>query len=349
MKGMPEVEALNAIVMTIPENKTARQKTVSLLQSRLFRIAVSVLLLGLLLTRLDLRELGSILGNVSPGLLLLGVFVFLVANMISVFKWRLIIQAQGADVSFFLLVSFFYMGLFFNNFLPTTFGGDVVKAFKLAKITGRGAEAASSVVLDRASSMFGLLLIAVVPALVQLRLLGGWVVLLVLAMLAIFLLLIVVVASKRIARRLGGLWLFRFDPFGLRLHLKSFYFSLHEFRNRGGTLAWVLLISLVYQVVHILTVYVLALALGIDVQLVYYFIFIPIVLAIGMIPVSLNGLGVREGAWVLLFSQVGISTAAAFSMSILNLLVMMVVSLAGGVFYIFDKTARVPDGDTTNG
>ena len=323
------------------ETKTTRDRLSALFSSRLFRAAVSIGLLAALLATVDLRELGSTLGSVSPRLLALGVLVFLIANMVSISKWSLIISAQGDRVSFFYLTTLFYIGLFFNNFLPTNFGGDVVKAFKLSRTTGHGAEAAGSVVLDRVSSVLALLLIAVVPALIELRLLGTGILLLVLGMLLLLVLLIGLFASERAARRLGGL--FRADPFGVRKHLRSFYYSLHEFRGHKSTMLWVILISLAYQVLQVLTVYVLALALGIGVPLVYYFIFIPIVLAVSMVPISLNGLGVRELTWVVLFGQVGVSQAEAISMSILAFLVMTVVSLAGGVFYMFDRS--VPSRD----
>ena len=292
-------------MMATTEKGTARERASALFGSRLFRAAVSLLLLGTLLATVDLRELGSILGSVSPRLLALGVLIFLVANMVSVYKWRLIVQAQGDRVSYFYLTTLFYIGLFFNNFLPTNFGGDVVKAFKLFRATGRGAEAASSVVLDRVSSVLALLLIAVVPALAELRLLGTGVLLVVLGMLALLGLMVLLFASERTARRLGGLS--QANLFGIRKHLKSFYYSLHDFRGRKVTLLSVMAISLAYQGLQILTIYVLALSLDIDVPLVYYFIFIPIVLAVSMVPISLNGLGVRELTWVILFAQVGVS------------------------------------------
>ncbi len=322
--------------MTVTEPGSMRSRLSALFGSRLFRAAVSIGLLAALLVTVDLRELGSTLGSVSPGLLALGIFVFLVANMVSVSKWSLIISAQGERVSFFYLTTLFYIGLFFNNFLPTNFGGDVIKAFRLSRATGHGADAAGSVVLDRVSSVLALLLIAVVPALVELRLLGTGLLLLVLGMLALLALLIGLFASERAARRLGGL--FRADPIGIRKHLKSFYYSIHDFRGQRRTLLSVMLISLAYQGLQVFTVYVLALSLGIDVPLVYYFIFIPIVLAVSMVPISLNGLGIRELTWVVLFGQVSVSQAEAISMSILAFLVMTVVSLAGGVFYMFDRT-----------
>ncbi len=332
-------------MMAPAEGDGHRGRLSRLLGSRAFRFAVSFLLLAVLLSRLDRGQLASTLAHVRPGLLLLGTLVFLVANLVSIYKWRLVIDAQGDRVSFFRLTRIFYIGLFFNNFLPTNFGGDVIKAFKLARETGHGADAAGSVALDRAGSIFALLLIALPPALLELRLLGTTVAIVVPAMIGCFLLLVLVAANDRVARRLGRLLPAHFDPFGTRRHLKSFYYSLHSFRDHKRMLAALLLVSLAYQGLQIVTVWVLALSLGIETAPVYYFIFIPVVLAVSMIPVSLNGLGVREGAWVLLFSRVGVPAAAAFSMSILSLLVMTVVSLAGGVFYMLEGAAPMPGGD----
>lgn len=316
----------------------------ALLRSRLFRAAISVALLALILTRLDLEELGETLSSVSPGLLALAFFMFLAVNLVNVGKWLLIIRTQeqaGArpPVTFFQLTAIYYMGLFFNNFLPTNFGGDVMRVWKLARLTGQPHDAAGSVVLDRVSSIFALLAIAVVPALIELRYLGVGLALAVLGMFLLLALIITMFASQRITRKLARFPVLRADPFGLRRHLKEFYYSLYRFRGHMGKMIELMLISLFYQGINVSTVFVLGLALGIHISLVYYFLFIPVVLAVGMIPVSLNGIGVREGAWVLLFSQVGVTSAEAFSMSVLSLLVVTTASLAGGVFYLFDRTA----------
>ncbi|MHB1391299.1 MAG: lysylphosphatidylglycerol synthase transmembrane domain-containing protein [Thermoleophilia bacterium] len=316
----------------------SRNGVMALLRSRVFRAAVSILLIALLLLTIDLRSLGETLSHVSAGLLALAVLTFLVTNMTSVYKWRLIVQAQGARVSWPYLTSIFYMGLFFNNFLPTNFGGDLVRIYKLSRATGSMVDATSSVVMDRASSTFALLTIALVATLLQLRLLGGRLALSILAMLVLFLLAIGLFASEKVARRLARFPLLKGDPFGLRRHVRSFYYSLNQFRNQKRTVATVLAISLVYQGLYVVTVNLLALSLGIDLPVAYYFLFIPIVIAVGMVPFSLNGLGVREGAWVVLFTQAGVPAAAALSMSVLNFLMITAVSLLGGVFYLLDPS-----------
>jgi hypothetical protein len=338
--------------MNQADGSSGSSRIPSWVHSRWLKVAVSVVLLGLLLWRIDINEIGRTLQDVSLELLALGTGIFIFTNLVSAYKWRLIILAQGEKVSYGYLAALFYIGLFFNNFLPTNFGGDVVKAYKLSRVTGRAADAAGSVVIDRVTSTIALLTIAAVPALLELSLLGTGIALVVLAMLVFAALIVVFFTSERFARRLSGLRIFSYDPFGFRRHLKSFYYSLHDFQQHKTTLALVMLISLIYQGLQIITVYVLALSLGIEVSLIYYFLFIPIVLAVGMLPVSLNGLGVREGAWVLLFGQVGVSPAQAFTMSVLSFFVMTLVSLIGGFFYLFDRALPAADaspGDAETG
>ncbi len=318
-------------------------------RSRLLKTAVSAALLALLLTRVDLGALADSLRNVDPGWLALGTLAFLVANLVSVYKWRLILQAQDVPAPYFYLTTLFYIGLFFNNFLPTNFGGDVVKIFKLSRSTGRSVEAAGSVAMDRATSTLALLVIAAAPALFQLRLLGPRMVALILAMLGVALLLIILVVNEKAARRLGGLPLLRLDPMGMRRYLVGFYYELHRLQKQRSVMAAVMAVSVIYQCISVSIAYLLGRSLGIDISILYYFLFIPVVLAVSMIPLSLNGLGMREGAWVLLFSQIGVASAAAFSMSILSFLVITVVSLAGGVFYLFDRATPATQSEASRG
>lgn len=328
--------------MTQSNQAERRRRVTGLFQSKLLKAAFSVLLLALLISRLNLSEIAGALGRVVPALLLSGVLVFVAASLLSVVKWQLILKAQGMRVGYLYLVSLFYIGFFFNNFLPTNFGGDVIKVFKLSRVTSRPVEAASSTFLDRASSTFALLLIAIAPAIIELRLLGIGTTAAILILFFISLVAIFLVANASIARRLGRLPLLNLDPFGMRRHVRNFYFSLHEFRQRKGPLAAVLAISLVYQATQIFAIYLLALSLEIHLSILYFFILIPVIQTVSMIPLSLNGLGVREGAWVLLFGQVGVPLPEAFSMSILSLLVMTATSLFGGVLYLFDRSPSLP-------
>lgn len=302
-----------------------------------FRAAVSIAVLGALLLKFGVGEVIAELGRAKPELVAAGVLVYLASNLVNIAKWQLILAGQGDRVPFRSLFSIFYVGIFFNNLLPTSFGGDVVRVMRLSRLTEKPAAAAGSVVADRMSSTIALLVIAVVPALFQLRLLGwGWAAL-VITMFVLSVLAIALLASERVVLRLGRLPLLRGSLMGLREHVRHFYYSLYDLRGQKKTLALVMLVSLAYQALQIVCIYLLGLSLGIETAIVNYFLFIPIVLAVSMLPFSLNGLGIREGAWVALFSLVSVPRTAALSLSLMTLLLMTVVSLLGGFFYLFDR------------
>ncbi|MHB9052606.1 MAG: lysylphosphatidylglycerol synthase transmembrane domain-containing protein [Thermoleophilia bacterium] len=326
----------------LPQTSSGRHRLKAVLSSRLLRAGISVALLTLLLVRTDLSQLGDTLRGVSFSMLAVAFLIFLICNLVNVYKWQLIIRKQGLQVSNVYLTKLYYMGLFFNNFLPTNIGGDVVKIWKLSKITGKGHDAVSSVVIDRAGSTLGILLLALVPTMFRLSQLGQNVAVPIFAMFFIAVLLIAFLSSERAVRALGRFRLFRADPFGLRKHLKSFYYSLYQFREHKLTLVLFMIWSLIYQALHILTVYFVALALDIEIPAYYYFLFVPVVMAVTMLPISLNGVGTREVTWVLLFRQViedpELARTLAISLSFLSFVVISVVSLAGGAFYLFDRS-----------
>lgn len=332
-----------------PENAGIGSRLKGLLKSRLLRAGVSIAILAVLVWKINIGQSLSELAAARLWLVGLGFLIFIAASAVCTGKWQLILRTQGINASFPYLFSLFYIGFFFSNFLPTNFGGDVIKIMRLAKTSGRPADAAGSVVLDRASSTLALLLIAVVPALVRISHLGTATVALIIGMLVTALLTVFLMLHTPTARWLSSLPGLRMDPLGLRRHLRDFYFSLNRFGNHKGTLALILAISLFYQALQIIAIWLIARSLAIDLPFIYYFILIPILYAIIMVPVSLNGLGVREGAWVMLFTQAGTTGPQAFSMSILSLLVITAASLIGGIFYLFDRTQPVPRGETDHG
>jgi len=91
----------------------------------------------------------------------------------------------------------------------------------------------------------------------------------------------------------------------------------------------------VVQILRVLLSYYVARAIGIDVSINYFFLFIPIIFLILMIPISIGGFGIREGASVLLFASVGVNQADAFMMGLLTSFVIMLYSIPGGLLFVF--------------
>ncbi|MDO8473709.1 MAG: lysylphosphatidylglycerol synthase transmembrane domain-containing protein, partial [Dehalococcoidia bacterium] len=110
--------------------------------SRIVRPVVSIALLAFVLLRTDLGELWQVVSDASIMVLPIGLVTVVQAVLVSAYKWRRLLCVQGVNVPLPKLFVFYMVGLFFNNFLPTSIGGDVVRIADVAKHTGKGAEAA---------------------------------------------------------------------------------------------------------------------------------------------------------------------------------------------------------------
>src|SRR5688572_28560658 len=128
----------------------------------ILRPLVSLALLGLLFWKLGAAELWSVLREADVLWLAVGAGLVLVALLVSAWKWQLLLTAQGLSVPIPALFTSYLIGLFFNNFLPSNIGGDVLRVHDVAKRTGQASAVAASVIAERLLAGLALALTAVV-------------------------------------------------------------------------------------------------------------------------------------------------------------------------------------------
>lgn len=302
---------------------------------RLLRPVVSVVLLFFLLRNAGIAEAWTLVA--MSDLLLIGVAVLLViaAVAVSAYKWQWLLVAQGVRVPLSRLFSSYLVGLFFNNFLPTNIGGDVVRIADVARYSGRAAEAAASVVGERLLAALALGITASAGLLLSYQLSGQFTGL-VIAVLAISTIIVVLFASPPAQRTLGR-WIKLPNVFSLRQRLSRFAAAMALSLRNPWIVLWVIILSLVFHATVVLFTYYTFLALGAPVPLVYCFLFVPIISAIQMLPISVSGFGVREGAYVYFFGWVGLSATQAVTASLMFWALVALVSLAGGIIFAVRK------------
>lgn len=260
-------------------------------------------------------------------------------QVLSAWRWHLLLAPVRLSVRFVRLAAFYFIGMFFNLFLPTIVGGDAVKAILLARETGAPARSAVSVFMERNVGLLALLVIAGVAAWLAppVDLFGLRLTVLTLLLAAGYVAANVVLFSApayRLADRIVGLT--RLSR--LRLRAASIYEAVTPYRSPSfGTFVAVLL-SFAFQFIVIGVVFLNAFALTLDVPLSAVAVFVPLVSLAGMIPVSVNGLGVREALYILLFGSVGVPAELAVSLALLYLGVTLAASLPGGVAYALLRT-----------
>jgi len=233
-------------------------------------------------------------------------------------RWQVLLRAKGIKRPQKELLSLYFIGAFFNNFLPSSIGGDVVKAYKLGRKTSEGVESAVSVFMERFMGLLALFLIST-GAMISVYKWRG---------LAAFIGIWVAVAF--------GFWLLKFIK---KYHplLKKVYNSIYAFKDSKSALGEALFWGFVVQVISIVSQYVMFLALNVKLDFVYSFFILPLINFVAFLPITFNGLGVQDGMYVYFFGNMGYDPNQILAVSLIFHVSRMVVSLIGGILYAVEK------------
>lgn len=317
----------------------------------ILQVLLSLILLLFLLNRVGLQEVIEVLSRLNLAWYIPAFLLFLTNIVIRAYRWYILYHSLNVRPSFGRLVYLYFVGFFANNFIPTGFGGDVVKVVSLRQQYGRGTEALSSVVMDRVTGLLGSSLIALV-ALVWNTLRQTNTVELPAA-------LWVTIALLSIGIPLGFLLLRWTNPF---VTLKSnfpqigripFYGKFEDLadtvkRYPFPILIRALVISIPFTIILIIIQYSIAMALDVDLPLSVFPLFVPIIAILNLLPFAFNGLGVREVVYSLLFVPVGAAPEEAVAMSLAFYFLRFGAGLVGGVLYAWSSLShllRSPQAD----
>ncbi|MFL6196105.1 MAG: lysylphosphatidylglycerol synthase transmembrane domain-containing protein [Thermoanaerobaculia bacterium] len=274
------------------------------------RLAVSAALIAWILLRTPFREVAAAFLSADLRFVLAALALVPFGYLASVSRWRLLIRAQGGDAGLPYLVRSFFVGVFFNNFLPSTIGGDTVRAIDTAR-AGTGRPRAVAVIFtDRFVGLLALMLLALGGVLVSGRLtqrvpaLYAWVIG---GAAAMALLAVVLLRSKR-------------------------FEALRAFRPPvlAAAFGW----SLFLQLLVVLNGWFLARALHVPIPLPYFFLIVPLALFVMMLPVSINAIGVRENVWAFFFAAFGVAAAKGVALAWLDYGLVLLQAVIGGILYM---------------
>ncbi len=299
-------------------------------RQRLFfwlRMAASAVMLGALLSRVSWATLlpadqGAAMAWVAVGLALL-----LAAVILATLRWQRVLTALELPTPLPPLLAHNLAGQFVANFLPSTVGGDVLRVTRLSAANGQGPASFASVVLERLTGFFILPFITLAAVAVDPELLGlgratDVALVLSLGTLVVAVALLALAASQTLGGRLAGRE--RWWRFVAAVHL-----GVAQIRRHPGALAAVVSTALAYQLAIVVAAWAGAHALGIELGWFAAMAFVPVVAMAQVLPVSVNGLGLREGALVLLLGPLGVPTTEAVALGLLLYVMNLAVSLLG--------------------
>jgi uncharacterized protein (TIRG00374 family) len=300
---------------------------------KIVKVLISLTLIVFVLTRTDLRKLWFTLLDMKIYYFILANVLNLVRVFISAYRWKILLTVKKITVGMNSLSTIYFIGIFFNMFLPTALGGDAARIYYLWKVTGEKMESTSSVVMERIIGFFVLGVICLGACFVIFDKLGDFrQKTLILIVTIVYLLGIIALFNSRLMQRL--LIITDHIPFEkVGKNIRDFYASLHDFLRRKDIIMQSLILSLFYQVFWIVGVMFIAIGIGIEIDPVNYFVFLPIVMVVTMIPVSVSGIGVREGSFIMLFGLAGVRPAPALLLAFLAFSMAVILGILGGIVY----------------
>ena len=299
----------------------------------LLRAVLSVAIFAWVIHTTDVGELGTTMGGADLRYLLLGVGLYLAGDAISAKKLQVLLRIRKAP--FRTIWGYYYIGKLFNSFLPTTIGGDAVKA-RLLRVHFDEFDAYSGVFMERFTGLVSLLGIAIVAAAAFVGTIPLFVHLVVYAVfLPTVLALSAVLWSDRLSRHVPTI--VRRTPgsnaFDIGEKLIEFHATVEQYKSAPRVVALGFLLSIAFHIVIIVTCIAFANAVGMAVEPIYFFVFIPITSVILFLPISVGGFGVREAIYASFFLQVGATQAEGVSLALLLNGMLVLSAAVGAVIY----------------
>jgi uncharacterized protein (TIRG00374 family) len=305
------------------------------------QVGLSVLLIVAVLWQVSLHRLWQAITELSLGWFLVALAINLVAVLVLTERWRVLLHARGRrEPGFGWLLETTLVSLLLGQVLPTAVGGDAVKAIDLARRTGQRAMAISSVLVDKIVGTGALVVLAGAGAAAGGAGFGGTTVLAVELGVGVFCAGSLAVLFSRRARS----WLRPLVPLARRLRVegaaRALYDAMHAYRNHGGALLWVFVLATLAQFLRVCTVAVLVHGMGLHVGFGTLLLLCPVLFLVTLVPISLNGVGLREATFVVVLASVNVARADAFVLGLAFFAVGVVTALLGGLVLVRRSLAR---------
>lgn len=298
------------------------------------KLAVTTVLIGVVLWRLEPSAVLARAAGFAPDWTALAFVAVFLAIWVSAWKWGAILRRRQRALPFSRLMHHYFIGLFFNNVLPTTVGGDAVRAWETSKDTGEIPEAMGSVVTERliAGVALGITALLGLPFVETNARLVTLVVIFLMVDLALVALFLVPRFAEGIVSKI-------LPPRFSRLNeaVAGTVAVVRATLKDRSLFLRVVVLSIVFQILVAAVNACIFKAMGVPVGLAQCVIFTPMIFTVTMLPISLSGLGVREAAYWYFFSQAGVGQMDAVLASLAFFVIVGICSLPGAPLFVLNR------------
>ncbi len=286
-----------------------------------------------LLSRIDRQALLETIRQMETGFLWIYFILFITVILLSTLRWHILLKRFSDRVPFVESLKWTFLSHFFNTFLPGNVVGDVLRGVKIKNKDVGYSEGLASSVLDRVCGLMVFMGMAVFGIIVGFYVLDNKLILFVAAaFIAAAMVCFTLIMHEELLDKLRPFMkLYQFVYAKLEKFIKSLQYYKHEKKYFVAAM-W---ISLAMSALNCVAFFLIATALGGNVSVVYFLLFIPIVNIIAHVPVTHAGLGLREGIFVYIFTQMGLSEPQALGTSLIFYAsVLFMGALQGAGYYL---------------
>ena len=289
----------------------------------ILKLSVSLILLSLVFKKAGLREVLQVISIINPVYFFLASLAYMTGQLISTFRWWFLLpdELRPSGLTIKRLYALYLLGSFFNNLLPGIVGGDALRIYYLYKDKTKAGGAFGSVFADRYVGYASLLFLGLIATVfISDRIQNGSIVWIIPIMATVFA-------------------LFSLGLFGLKVGnsfkpVRAFHDYIRSLKEAPKRLFIAFWIAVAVQIVSIFTVFLIVNALHVDVRFIELVLFMPVVITVSSLPVSISGLGLREGSFVVLLGMIGVRPEVATSVSLMWFLSYVLGSLPGLPIYL---------------
>ena len=290
----------------------------------LLRLAITAVILAILAIGIDMKESARAIAAIDLRYLALVLGLVAIDRTVMILRWVLLLRASGIAITTRDAARLFLVSSFVGSFLPAGVGADAARAYGLARESTTGSEALASVAVDRILGVFSIVVMSMVGVLAWAPAREDW-------RIAVAILALTIACS---AVFWASDWLRWAIPDAHHDHSMArrvlrLSDAVGRYRGRSGVLAHVMAWSLFVQLLRITQAYFLGLGLGLTVPYSYYLLFMPLGLLMLLLPISVSGFGVPQGAIVWLLRPVGVPDTQSFALSTLIVLTGLAGNLPG--------------------
>lgn len=299
----------------------------------ILKIAVSAGFVSWIIFTVDWSEVWIFLKKVELWQVGIYVLLYMAGILISSYKWKFLANIKGFNLSLGGFFKLYFAGTFINNFMPSFIGGDAFKAYQIGKEGKKYPQALSTIVIDRATGLWGAMMLTLFFALLNFNVLSANPILININ-LAVLIALIISFIALKFKKSLLESRISKYLPD----KVLDFYEEFGEYSDNSGIITKAVLYSFLFGLVGLAAAnYVLFLALGIKIGILNYLSVIFLVSIISSIPVSINNIGIKEWAYITFFGLFGISSSAVVTVAILSRFLQMLISFLALPVYLKNK------------